>query len=598
MTSINLRKWSFKTGLHLDGTQMSEQFSKTFPSPEQVSDFRASGTFDEAWYLSEYPDVAKTGIDPAVHYLWIGRRLGRHPSKQQYNRDNGIGLSWCIIATPHVLFIAHSLAEGLLRHGWSVVITVSMPEEFSHDYYIVMCAQMFERLPPGEKRIIYQLEQSASSRWFSDKYISDMENSFAVLDYSLKNIAFLEGKGIAYPQVYYLPIGASQSYKEAAYLPKDIDILFYGDYKSSPRRQMLLAVADAHFKVVRADTLFGVEMKQLIGRSKLVLNLHYYEGAQLETPRIQECLSLGVPVVSESTEDQGEYQHLDDAVTFFDAGNPEAMLDAIATAQRNANYCESKTGEAVSYWQQRHTFMLDRFLIGTGIVGTEALNKLVVEPVAEGSVYALSLPETVSRREVFDLETRTANIQVFDGIRRRPGWIGCGMSYKYLCQSALASGVKQFTIMEDDALLAPDHSRTMEIVLEYLEVNRGKWDVFSGVIAHLHEETKVHNVETFHGMDFISINKMTSMVFNIYSEKAIRVIAGWDQTYNNPETNTIDRYLEHAGLRVVVTDPYIVGHREELHSTLWGFQNIQYKEMIQQSEQKLRALKNDWRASR
>lgn len=44
--------------------------------------FRASGRFDENWYVSEYPDVAKTGMDPALHYLWIGRRLGRAPSSQ------------------------------------------------------------------------------------------------------------------------------------------------------------------------------------------------------------------------------------------------------------------------------------------------------------------------------------------------------------------------------------------------------------------------------------------------------------------------------------------------------------------------------------
>lgn len=47
---------------------------------EDVAALRASGEFDEQWYLNEYPDVAKTGIDPAQHYLWIGQRLGRKGS--------------------------------------------------------------------------------------------------------------------------------------------------------------------------------------------------------------------------------------------------------------------------------------------------------------------------------------------------------------------------------------------------------------------------------------------------------------------------------------------------------------------------------------
>ena len=93
---------------------------------------------------------------------------------------------------------------------------------------------------------------------------------------------------------------------------------------------------------------------------------------------------------------------------------------------------------------------------------------------------------------------------------------------------------------------------------------------------------------------FITIDKMTSNVFNIYSERAIRLISLWDPSNEDAETNTIDRYLENSSLKIVVTDPYIVGHREELHSTLWGFQNTQYVDMIAESERKLNALKIQW----
>jgi hypothetical protein len=33
--------------------------------------------FDPVWYAAEYPDVAMLGMDPAQHYHWIGRKLGR-----------------------------------------------------------------------------------------------------------------------------------------------------------------------------------------------------------------------------------------------------------------------------------------------------------------------------------------------------------------------------------------------------------------------------------------------------------------------------------------------------------------------------------------
>jgi spore maturation protein CgeB len=39
----------------------------------------ASGLFDRAWYLAEYPDVAASGMDPLAHYLSFGARLLRNP---------------------------------------------------------------------------------------------------------------------------------------------------------------------------------------------------------------------------------------------------------------------------------------------------------------------------------------------------------------------------------------------------------------------------------------------------------------------------------------------------------------------------------------
>ena len=50
-------------------------------SEDEVAAFRDSGQFDEQWYVEEYPDVKLVGIDPAKHYLWLGARLGRKPSR-------------------------------------------------------------------------------------------------------------------------------------------------------------------------------------------------------------------------------------------------------------------------------------------------------------------------------------------------------------------------------------------------------------------------------------------------------------------------------------------------------------------------------------
>ncbi|MFT3975876.1 MAG: hypothetical protein QM688_01985 [Sphingomonas bacterium] len=46
--------------------------------------------FDPTWYLSNYPDVAMLGMDPAEHYAWIGRKLGRAASGGSFQKKKSL----------------------------------------------------------------------------------------------------------------------------------------------------------------------------------------------------------------------------------------------------------------------------------------------------------------------------------------------------------------------------------------------------------------------------------------------------------------------------------------------------------------------------
>jgi glycosyltransferase involved in cell wall biosynthesis len=46
----------------------------------------AAEAFDSEWYVAAYPDVAMLGMDPAEHYAWIGRALGRAPNRGDRKR--------------------------------------------------------------------------------------------------------------------------------------------------------------------------------------------------------------------------------------------------------------------------------------------------------------------------------------------------------------------------------------------------------------------------------------------------------------------------------------------------------------------------------
>ena len=81
---------------------------------EDIAIVKSSGLFDEAWYLDQYPDVRKLGMDPLAHYLWIGRLLKRSPSPRfdaaaylDFNSDVAeLGIN------PLVHFIRFGMKEG------------------------------------------------------------------------------------------------------------------------------------------------------------------------------------------------------------------------------------------------------------------------------------------------------------------------------------------------------------------------------------------------------------------------------------------------------------------------------------------------------
>src|SRR5690606_9529499 len=57
-----------------------------------VARIRASGVFDEAWYLDRYADVRILGLDPVRHYVQYGCSEGRDPSPSfstgEYYKEN------------------------------------------------------------------------------------------------------------------------------------------------------------------------------------------------------------------------------------------------------------------------------------------------------------------------------------------------------------------------------------------------------------------------------------------------------------------------------------------------------------------------------
>ncbi|WP_284358378.1 glycosyltransferase family protein [Candidatus Phycosocius spiralis] len=357
----------------------------------------------------------------------------------------------------------------------------------------------------------------------------------------------------------------------------------------------MLEALGKRFRVHMVTDLFGEEMIRTIKQSRVVINLHYYENALLEMPRLQECLSLGVRVVSESAHDQAEYPELGNGVTFFETGSIEAMLAAV---ERGLTAEDDAPALACAASQKRFAFMFDRFLIAKGFLPVAHVAELTLTLPTGANTFGLSMPETIARRRLFETIC-PEGCALFDGIVRHPGWIGCGLSFAALARHALQNDHKSITVMEDDVVLPPDYAALRKSIDAFLQSKNDAWDVFSGVIADLHTDTVVSAVETFDGRTFVTVNKMTSTVYNIYNERTLHLLCEWNPDNQDAVTNTIDRYLEsRRDLRVIVMLPYFVGHREEVTSTLWGIGNERYSIMIAASEALLRRKTDDWLAER
>ncbi|EKQ4495080.1 hypothetical protein P5L04_004099 [Escherichia coli] len=505
-----------------------------------------------------------------------------------------------ILATQHTLFVAHLIEKNLLDCGIKGhVSTAYSIEQDMGQMHIVVCPQMFKQLP--RNYIAFQMEQSVNSRWFTDEYFSRLNNAVAIFDYSLKNIEYLLDKGIPYQKLFYMPISSFPDYPahlaDNGYVLDDqkgdihADVLFYGD-PNCERRKAYLQELKKHFNVTVASEVFGDKLTRMVKNAKVVVNIHYYENALLETTRLYETISLGTPVVSESSSDIVEHEDLQDVIDFCPIGDIPAMVEKIQNLLSDKEYYNGRK-EKIKHFtnvDNKNNYYLRRYLLSIDKLNFSQYKSIFsFEQFQTGDVprLCLSLSETPVRRKAF-FASPSHGFQFFEGIRYRIGWIGCGMSYKYMLSGMLASKAEMGIICEDDVIFPVDYDNKLNKIINHLKSTEAKWHIFAGIIAHLHEDTKVLDVKVMDGIEYINIDKMTSMVMNIYSRRGMDLISQWDEKNIDAETNTIDRYVESAqDLVVVTTLPFLVGYAEEQQSTLWGFENSQYTSLIKASEKLL-----------
>lgn len=150
-----------------------------------------------------------------------------------------------------------------------------------------------------DNAIIFNLEQVTASNWLRGAYL-DLLKSHEVWDYSQVNIRELAKHDI---QARLVRIGWMEKNTIPDNHHKDIDVLFYGSM-SDRRKRALQSIADTGLHVQVLSGVYGKERDAFIARSKVVVNIHYYDGGILEPVRLSYLVGNGITVVSESGADK------------------------------------------------------------------------------------------------------------------------------------------------------------------------------------------------------------------------------------------------------------------------------------------------------
>jgi len=280
-----------------------------------------------------------------------------------------------IWSPPHTLFLANQLVESLNEMGIKSRIVGKPVVCLSRaDLDIILAPAYFSYPVTNGPRIVFQLEQTTSSRWFTSEYINYMNGSLAVFEYSKFNVGRLARLGVDSAKIYFVPLGGSTKIfrqsilLRSRVLTRDKKIMAYGFFTGSPRRERFIEYAIEKMPALIVNSeVFGEEMAKELESSDVVVHINYYTPAILATPRLWESLSRGCQVVSEKAMNWREDPFLVELVDFVN----EDQFDLVRERANELNLVGSEALHrltTIEGSELRFKGMLARALFGAGAI--------------------------------------------------------------------------------------------------------------------------------------------------------------------------------------------------------------------------------------
>jgi hypothetical protein len=182
---------------------------------------------------------------------------------------------------------------------------------------------------------------------------------FQAWDYNQKNIEYVSKFGLRKPKL--LQLGYHKNLESIDHnTNQDIDVLFYGSL--NPRRQLILNELSARgIKTKILHGIYGRDRDYWISRSKIVLNLHFYQSQILEIVRCFYLMINKKAVVCEINSTTVVDPSLREAIT---GGPYEALVDVcvdLLSHSEKRNRAQEIAYSAIKKHPQ--SFIMDKLLV-------------------------------------------------------------------------------------------------------------------------------------------------------------------------------------------------------------------------------------------
>jgi hypothetical protein len=194
------------------------------------------------------------------------------------------------------------LAGGFAALGAQVDTSINQPLVGDGINVLVGAHLIGPGYPLPDNCIVFNVEQIRSGRYAQPTHYLDLLKRFLVLDYSARNIEHIRQR-TGNEHVYLCKLGTVPALSRIESTPEqDVDVLFYG-VVNDRRKAILDALVAAGVKVKVLTGVYGAERDKWIARSKIVLNLHFYDDHIHEIVRTSFLMANRKAIVSEIADD-------------------------------------------------------------------------------------------------------------------------------------------------------------------------------------------------------------------------------------------------------------------------------------------------------